>query len=1017
MFVDIVNSTERANSLDPEDLRELVHGFQDAVSEAVEPYGGFIARFLGDGAFVYFGWPLANEDDATRAIKASVAALARIAGLRPPDGRPVDARVGIATGIVVIGDVIGNAITREQGINGEPPFLASRLQGVAGPGEIVIGQATQRLARNWFETAFLGDHQLKGFAEPTPAWRVLRERYEDARDAGEPKPAIGRDSELNLMLDRWGHAQRGRGQGLIVSGEPGIGKSCLTETFIARLGSSRQHRIFLRCSPYQMDTALWPVIRHLTIAAGIEAQHDAAERFARLEALLGDPAAAAPTEMTQLAAALLDIEPSPRYTPLDLPTQVLRARTLRTLAEYVLDLADDAPTCVLLEDAHWIDPTTLEFLNSVLDQIADQSVLVLATSRPGARFEIQSRAHVARLTITRLPNDAARAILDTITGGKALPPAVEREILAKTDGVPLFVEELTRTVLESGFLKERQTDYAFDGPLPALAIPSSLQDSFTARLDRTAGAKRIAQAAACIGRDFEGLLLTEVASGNATEVADGLIALDAADVVHRTSGRHSLRYSFRHALLRDVAYESLLREERRGLHARIAAAIVARVGPDADEGPALLAHHYAMAEQFDQAAAFALAAARDAAAKSAGQEAIAHYRRATAYFDRLPPGRSRSRLEIETWVELGGQLISVQGNAAPEVEAAFSTANALAAEAGAEDLQFQALRGLQTFRLVGGAPAAAVKLGRELSVLAEAADDDDKRLQAARPLGLSLMYLGEFAEAETELSRALALYDAERHSPRSQSYASDPGVLAHCNLGWVRWFSGDHAGALSACAAAIAHAEALDHPHSLAFALSFSASVRLGLGDMAVAANEAARIISVSEQHGFAYWPPWGHALKGWIAAHENGDAQGLEQLSRALAMYENTGGQVILPYFQTLAAEAHLSLENVTSARALLTSAIAAGIERRIVFYLPESFRLLARADVMSGDAVGAAKHLTRALEVAEEQGSRSLELRALVDLVRLDPGAPAARDRLATVLASFPDRLSRDLPEAEML
>ncbi len=606
LFADLVGSTALAARLDPEETGEVLKAFQAAVGGEVARLGGFLAKLMGDGVLVWFGWPEALEDEAERAVRAGLAIVARVAGLATPAGAPLACRVGIASGLVVVGDPVGEGAAQEEAVVGETPNLAARLQQLAAPGEVVVAEATRRLLGSAFSLESLEPRTLEGFAGPVEAFRVRGERAVESRFAshrGEGVlPLVGRDGELGLLLGQWREALAGEGRAVLVVGEAGIGKSRLIRALREAVLPDRPTVLLCQGSPFHADSPLWPVAQQLALAARIEPGDAAATRRAKLAQVV------AAGERLELLAGLLGITGEPQALAA-LDAQERRRRTLRALLDQLLDPAAHAPVLVLLEDAHWFDPTTLELVRAALASIAEARVLVVVTARPEGEAALGALPGVARLTLGRLGRGAVEAIVDGLVGRRGLAAEGRAEIVARTDGVPLFVEELTKAVLEAA---------------PAgrgTGVPATLQDTLLARLDREPRMKAVAQIAACLGRDFERALLEAVADLDPADLATGLDALVAAGLVWRRGGGAEAAYRFKHALVRDAAYESLLESRRRVIHGRIADALEAR--PDA--APEVLAHHLAEGGRPADAACKWLAAAELARARHAGEEARRHY--------------------------------------------------------------------------------------------------------------------------------------------------------------------------------------------------------------------------------------------------------------------------------------------------------------------------------------------------------------------------------------------------------
>ncbi len=522
MFVDLVGSTQLSSRLDPEEMREVMRAYQNAVAGEVARFEGHVAKFMGDGVLAYFGWPRAHEDEAERAVRTGLAIIPAVAKLRVPAQEPLAARIGIATGLVVVGDLVGEGAAQEEAVVGETPNVAARLQGLAEAGGIVVAESTRRLLGELFELSDLGAHALKGFAAPARAWRVVGERavksrFEAAHAAG-AMPLIGRQQELSLLLDRWRESVRGKGQVVLLSGEPGIGKSRLTQALREQIGAEPHKRLRYQCSPYHANSVLHPVIAELELAAGLAVDDAPEQKLEKLEALVGravDRVAPA----VPVLAALLSIPLGDRYPPPALDAQQLKAKTFEALIERLTGIAARQPVLMIVEDAHWIDPTTTELFEITVDRLRHLPAMLVITFRPDFTPPWSLRSHVTSLALARLPRALCLAMVESITVGKALPAEVQDQIVVRTDGVPLFVEELTKTVLESGLVRRSGERYELAGPLRPVAIPSTLHDSLAARLDRLPAAKEVAQTGAVIGREFSHELLTAVAGIEATRLA------------------------------------------------------------------------------------------------------------------------------------------------------------------------------------------------------------------------------------------------------------------------------------------------------------------------------------------------------------------------------------------------------------------------------------------------------------------------------------------------------------------
>ena len=639
MFCDLVGSTALFGQIDPEDMRDVIRDYQNAVAGEVARFDGFVAKFMGDGILAYFGWPVAHEDDGERAVRAGLSIMGVMGHIRTPQGNALAARIGIATGLVVVGDLVGEGASQEHAVLGETPNLAARLQALAEPGQVVIAEATKRLLGAVFDLDELAPQTIKGLSEPVVAFavsgeRVLGSRFE-ARAGQTLLPMVGRDQELALLLERWHQAKAGDGQGALLVGEAGIGKSRIARALIDELAPHEHIRIRYQCSPFHTDSAMWPVIQQLTLAAGI-AGNDANEaKLDKVEALLkqgrDDVSDAAP-----LIAELLSIDGQTRYGRRDLTPQALRIRTLRALTDQLLCLAAMRPVLLVLEDAHWIDPTTHELIEQFLDHVDQAQVLILLTSRPDNQPDLAAHPRVTRLALNRLSRARVEEIVSRLRGNRELPVEVIDAIILRTDGVPLFIEELTKAILETG----------------ETTIPASLHDTLMARLDRIPEVKEVAQMAACIGREFDFALLAAVADKPRQELVSSLERLAAAGLVYRRGVPPEAHYTFNHALVRDAAYESLLRRTRQHYHHQVAQTLKECFPEQAETEPEVLAFHYTGAERTGEAIDYWLLAGKRAIEQSANAEAIAHLSKGLELLQELPDGANRARQELSLRIDL-----------------------------------------------------------------------------------------------------------------------------------------------------------------------------------------------------------------------------------------------------------------------------------------------------------------------------------------------------------------------------
>jgi class 3 adenylate cyclase/pimeloyl-ACP methyl ester carboxylesterase len=663
LFCDLVGSTELAGQLDPEDMSEIIRAYQNACAEVVQRWDGHVAKFMGDGVLVYFGYPKAHEDDAERAVRAGLELVEAIARLAPQPDVRLRVRIGVATGRVVVGDLVGEGASREESVVGETPNLAARLQTLAEPGDVVISGATRRLVGGLFELDDLGPQRLKGFAEPLTVWRVSGEsisegRFE-ARHAAALTSLVGREEEIALLLRRWKQARGDEGQVVLLSGEPGIGKSRIIREVRERLAGEVHLRLSYQCSPHHDTSPLFPVIEQLERAAGFERDDTAGTKLDKLESLLARGADKL-GEAMPLVAALLSVPVGERYPSLDLTPQRQKQRTLEVLMDQLEGLAAEQPVLLVYEDVHWIDPTSLELLELAIERTQRLPVLLLITFRPEFQPPWTGQSHVTALSLTRLGRREGAAMVGRMVGDKALPPEVTAQIIDKTDGVPLFVEELTKMVLESGLLSDAGDHFELTGLLPPLAIPASLHDSLLARLDRLAPVKEVAQIGAVIGRDFSHELLAAVADRPDERLRTALDQLVSSELVFRRGALPDVTYTFKHALVRDAAYESLLKSRRQQLHARIAQTLCEQFIEQVETSPEFVAEHFTRAALHHEAARYWLKAGERAKAAYANREAVYHLEKCLSILSHTVE-TSATHVEA-TALALLGDLAGLAGN-------------------------------------------------------------------------------------------------------------------------------------------------------------------------------------------------------------------------------------------------------------------------------------------------------------------------------------------------------------------
>jgi tetratricopeptide (TPR) repeat protein len=879
----------------------------------------------------------------------------------------------VDTGLVVM-DERGDPSRPEYLALGEAPNVASRLQGLAVPGTMVVSEATHQLTEGFFICEALGDFQLKGMVKSLSVYRVVQasgaqSRFDVAMARG-LTPLADREQEIGILLERWEQVKEGQGHVVMLSGEAGIGKSRIIKELKDRLDHPAAV-LECRCSPYHQGTAFYPLIDFLQRTLHWRDDESATVKQQKLEAFVTQYRLGQ-AESVSLLALLLSLPlPDDQYPPFEVSSQKQRQKMLEILLALLVEQAKQQPVMFIIEDLHWIDPSTLEFLDLLIAQGPMVAILTVLTCRLTFASPWGLRTHITPVALSRLSRVHVGTMITSVTGGKILPSGIVEQLFTKTDGVALFVEELTKTVVESGWFDESANRYELRGSLQSLKIPATLQDSLMARLDRLAPGKEVAQLAATIGRQFSYDLLRAVAPWDDITLHEGLRQLVEAELCYQHGVLPQANYLFKHALIRDIAYDSLLRSRRRQIHGNIARVLESDPRFQARE-PETIARHYEAAQEMEQAIVYWERAGHQARQRSANQEAASHFVHAIDLLHAMREARERAELELRLRIELGGQLIACHGNGALEVEENYDRAHALLASVHDRQLTFRARHGLRTFYIVRGPLQKAKELGDQLLELAHELGDDSLLLQAHRPHGLCLFAMGELKPARYHLERAVVLYRSEAHSTQRFEYISDPLVLARCNLGWLTCFLGEREGALDQTDRAIAFAEALDHPHSLAFALSLAASTRQALGMIEETQSLAERTLSLSKSYGYPYWIAWAQMLLGWVCGRSGDPNQGAEELQHGLSSYRETGARMMLPYFLVLLAEMDLQRREPDQALSHLAEA------RRLIditdtrFYEAELHRLMGCLLVeLRNEPDHARQSFLQAIDIAASQGN----------------------------------------------
>ncbi len=1040
MFCDLVGSTALSGQLDPEELQGVLRAYQEVCAGVISRFDGHIAQYLGDGLLVYFGYPTAHEDDGQRAVRAGLGIVNEMQRLNTQIHRTaavlqnicLQVRIGIHTGLVVVGEMGGGGFRDPMAIVGEAPNIAARLQGIAEPDTVVVSAATRQLIEGFFKCQDYGLHHLKGVSSPVLIYRVVGESEVQSRFEASVTttltPLIGREQEVELLAARWERAKGGEGQVVLVSGEPGIGKSRLVQELKERVGKQGTTHLDIHCSPYYQNTALYPVVEHLQRL--LRLQRDDAPQ-GKLQKLTNTLAAYQfpESDAVPLLAALLSLSHPAGYPPLSLSSQKQKQKTLEVLVSWLREEAARQPVLVTCEDLQWADPSTVEFLTLCLDLVPTVRMLALLTFRLEFHAPWKLRPYTTQITLSRLGRRQVEEIVKTVTGGKTLPVPVMRQVVSKTDGVPLFVEELTKMVMESGLLRETAGHYELTGPLLPLAIPATLQDSLMARLDRLAPVKQVAQLGAALGREFSYELIRLLSPFDETTLQKGLTQLVEAELVYQQGLPPQATYIFKHALVQDAAYQSLLKSKRQPIHQQIAQVLEGRFSETRETQPELLAHHYTEAGLLAQAIPYWQRAGERAVQRSAHVEAISHFTKGLMLLQVLPDTPERVQQELLLQISLGSPLMATKGWGATEVERAYARARELCQRVGETPQLFPVLWGMWGFYVMRAQHQTARRLAEQCLSLAQSVQDRDLLIGAHVALGCSFSYMGEFVRTREHLEQGMLLYNPQQHSSLAFLYGGqDPGVTCLSEVAQALWYLGYPDQALTRIHEAVTLAQQISSPFSLGWAVSNAAWISQYRGQVQAILAQAEQVITLSLEQEFPLWLAMATFLRGWALAEQGEHEEGIRQMRQGLATWQATGGELARPTYLALLAETYGRGGQIEEGLGTLTEAFALIEESEERLYEAELYRLkgvLTLQSRVQGRASSvqkeAEKYFHKAIEIARNQQAKSLELRVVMSLARLwQSGGKRneARQILADIYGWFTEGFdTADLQQARTL
>jgi class 3 adenylate cyclase/predicted ATPase len=1017
LFCDLVSSTEFSARMDPENWRDVISQYEEMCARAIHRFDGFLAQRQGDGIVAYFGYPVAHEDASERAIRAALQIVETI-GEVDAGGATLQVRIGIATGLVVVSEVPAE----QSSAVGPTMNLAARLQTAAEPGSIVIADNTRRLAGARFTYEELGEHSLKGIATPVRIWRVAHvsdvEGRFDAATVATLSPLVGREPELAVLRQRWERAREGHGQAVLLWGEAGIGKSRILHALRERLGARASVVVRFQCSPYFTNSAFHPFNEYLERLLSVAKDESGRAALDGLDALVAGNRT--PLLDAALFASLLSLPVRDRYPPLELAPVRQKEETMRAIVETIAATASRQPTLMLFEDLHWAGPTTMQVLDRLVERMYLLPMLLIVTSRPDLPLRWTALEHVTTLSIARFTRAESAQLVQGVAGNRISGPALDL-IVSKTDGVPLYVEELTRALLESSAFMVRCDDDAGGETVPAVPIPETLRDSLMARLDRLAPAKGVAQLGAVLGREFSVGMLRAIANMPDPQLDHALARLTHAGLIVPQGSEPEVSYAFKHALIRDAAYDSLLKSSRQQMHKTIASVLEERFAAIRDTKPELLAHHLTEAGLFDRAVPYWYEAGKKAVERSADLEGINHLKKGLELLKELPEGIERDRRELLLQTLLGNALMLTQGYAAPQVGSAFARARELCERVGETPQAFPVLRGLWLFYLVRAELSVARSIAEHLEQLAERAADPGLVLESDRALGVTCFYLGEFDSAWKHLHSVLALYDSERHRSHAFLYQADPAVASYSYGSTALWILGMPQQALARLQQGLHLADSCKHAFSRAYALFHAALLYQLRQEIDLARQYADAGIEQSKQ-GFPLWLAMAQMVRGWTQVEEGLPENGLDQMQQGFALYRKTGARVADTYTFWLLADACIKSGHHDEASKFIREGQEASKRTGERVFEAELHRLMGELTLHSSTS---SARLTesetcfgQALDVARGQGAQAFELRAATSMARvLDElgRGTEARTLLADTYARFSEGFdTRDLESA---
>jgi len=994
MFCDLVGSTRLSTELDPEDLREIISSYQDTVRSAVKQFSGFIARYMGDGVLVYFGFPQAHEDDAERAVRASLAIVQAMSNLNSEIGIrfrvALSVRIGVATGPVVIGDIIGEGAAEEAAVIGEAPNLAARLQSEAEPDQVIVGSLTHQMVSNLFDYKDLGERNLKGIALPVRLWQVLGEVDNEDLNEGNARtgslPLVGRQEELGLLTRSWDTSKEGQGQVVLIQGEGGIGKSRLVEALRDHVADQEFTWVTLRCSPFHTNSALFPILGHMQRVMGWNREDSVAEKLEKLEVAL--KAQSMPLEeAVPIYADLLSLPlPTDAYAPIGLSAKQKREQALDALVAWCFEEAERRPVIQVWDDIHWADPTTLEYLELYIEQSPTVPILNVLTYRPEFVLPWPMHSHMTPITLNRLEHQEVKALISLQAKGKSVPVEVMDHIISKADGVPLFVEELTKTILDSEIVQEEHDRFQLNGTLSEMEIPNTLQDSLMSRLDRVPTVREVAQMGAVLGREFAFEMLNAVVGLEESKLQTGLSQLVNDELLYQRGRGLRAKYIFKHALIQDAAYHSLLRSTRQQYHLRVAQLLEEQFQETVDTQPELVAHHYTEAGELTKAVFFWGKAGERARNRSANHEAIAYLTRGIEVLLELPDNDDRARLELTFQVSLGHANIIVKGHGAVGAETAYARARMLCERLGDVPELSPTLFGLWRFYVSVRPLQETLQIAKQLQRLGDEQIDIEQRVIAHYAFGYTSLCMGNLSDAQNDLGEGIVKYETSQRAAEIYRTAQDPGVACQGYLAMTQWLMGFPDQARNNAHKSIELAEFVEDPFSIAYSRCFTGAIVSEMcGDKIN--SIVTKGLDTAEQGGFSLWIAFGNVQLAKASFSNDKSPAALGNLVDIFNEIEKLGVHINTPYYMGFIANAYHQTGKIDDGLRILDQAQLSIDERDERWWEAEIHRLRGEF-ILSKPAANKSevrKCFDRAIDISQKQSAKSLELRAAMSVARL--------------------------------